>query len=293
MAKKYYWLKLKRDFFKRHDIRIIEEMENGKDYILLYLKLLVESIDHNGELRFSDTIPYSDKMISTITNTNIDIVRSAMKVFQELKFIEVMDDETIFMSQVSEMIGSQTEWAEKKRLYRDKQKALEQTEGQKKDMSDKSKSIELEKEIDKEKEQKEEIVLDEPEIKFNEKQEKFLKYLCNKFGATEQRFPQNYMLIHRAITKKITEGEYEWFAGQCYFYFKYKEHEEEKVHSLKTFIGDLDEMSTGGWNAENWDKKYQSVKKAPKPENHVQPSRRQPGSQKRGSGPQSIKSIRK
>ena len=36
---KYYWLKLKRDFFKRHDIRIIEEMPNGKDYILFYLKL--------------------------------------------------------------------------------------------------------------------------------------------------------------------------------------------------------------------------------------------------------------
>ena len=30
--KRYYWLKLKRDFFKRHDIRIIEEMPNGKDY---------------------------------------------------------------------------------------------------------------------------------------------------------------------------------------------------------------------------------------------------------------------
>ena len=45
-TKKYYWLKLKRDFFKRHDIRIIEEMPNGKDYILFYNKLLLESIDH-------------------------------------------------------------------------------------------------------------------------------------------------------------------------------------------------------------------------------------------------------
>ena len=43
MAKKYYWLKLNK-IFKQHNIRIIEEMENGKDYILFYLKLLVESI---------------------------------------------------------------------------------------------------------------------------------------------------------------------------------------------------------------------------------------------------------
>ena len=29
--KKYYWLKLKKDFFKRHDIQIIESMPNDKD----------------------------------------------------------------------------------------------------------------------------------------------------------------------------------------------------------------------------------------------------------------------
>ena len=113
--KKYYWLKLKRDFFKRHDIRIIEELPNGKEYLLFYLKLLVESIDHEGSLRFSDTIPYNDQMLSVITNTNIDIVRSAMKLFIDLKMIEMMDDETIYMAEVSKMIGSETKWAEYKR----------------------------------------------------------------------------------------------------------------------------------------------------------------------------------
>ena len=85
--KKYYWLKLKRDFFKRHDVRIIEEMPNGKDYVLFYLKLLLESIDHEGELRFSETIPYNEQMLSVVTNTNIDIVRAALSIFTELKMI--------------------------------------------------------------------------------------------------------------------------------------------------------------------------------------------------------------
>ena len=76
-GKRYYWLKLQKDFFKRHDIRIIENMPNGKDYVLFYLKLLCESTSHDGNLRFSDTIPYSEDMLSTITNTNIDIVRSS------------------------------------------------------------------------------------------------------------------------------------------------------------------------------------------------------------------------
>ena len=118
--KKYYWLKLKRDFFKRHDIRIIEELPNGKEYLLFYLKLLVESIDHEGSLRFSDTIPYNDQMLSVITNTNVDIVRSAMKLFGELKMIEIKSDETIYMEEVQRMIGSETKWAEKKRIQRQK-----------------------------------------------------------------------------------------------------------------------------------------------------------------------------
>ena len=118
MTKKYYWLKLHKDFFKRHDIRIVEGMENGKDYILFYMKMLLESIDHDGYLRFSETIPYNDKMLATITDTNIDIVRSAIKIFKELKLLDIMDDETIYMNQIQMMIGAETEWAAKKREYR-------------------------------------------------------------------------------------------------------------------------------------------------------------------------------
>lgn len=121
--KKYYWLKLKKDFFKRHDIQIIEAMPNGKDYILFYLKLLVESVDHDGGLRFNDTVPYNEAMLSTITNTNVDIVRSAMKIFTELKMIDMLEDKTIYMNEVQKMMGTETYWAEQKR--KQKQNKLE------------------------------------------------------------------------------------------------------------------------------------------------------------------------
>lgn len=119
--KKYYWLKLKRDFFKRHDIQIIESMPNGKDYILFYLKLLCESVDHDGNLRFSEEIPYNEEMLATITRTNIDIVRSAIKIFIQLHMMDVMDDGTYFMKEVNKMLGSETYWAQKKREQREKE----------------------------------------------------------------------------------------------------------------------------------------------------------------------------
>ena len=145
-SKKFYWLKLKRDFFKRHDIRIIEEMQNGKDYVLFYLKLLLESIDHEGSLRFSDTIPYNEQMLSVITNTNVDIVRAAMKLFLELNLIEIFDDQTIYMGEVEKMIGSESESAERMRRLRQRQKpSLSDGNVQKSDIE---KEIEEEKESD-------------------------------------------------------------------------------------------------------------------------------------------------
>lgn len=123
--KKYYWLKLHKDFFKRHEIRIIEDMPNGKDYILFYLKLLVESISHNGNLRFSDTIPYNEQMLATITNTNVDIVKAAMQIFLELNMIEVLDDATIYMLETENLIGSESDSAHRVREYRQRQSALQ------------------------------------------------------------------------------------------------------------------------------------------------------------------------
>lgn len=155
--KKYYWLKLKRDFFKRHDIRIIEAMPNGKDYILFYLKLLLESVDHEGALRFSETIPYNEEMLSVVTNTNVDIVRSAMKLFAELGMVEVLDDCTIYMNEVDRMIGSavDNDNANRQRRFREKQKALALPERYDcVTKNNESKSIEIELEIEKELESK-------------------------------------------------------------------------------------------------------------------------------------------
>ena len=122
---RYFWLKLQRDFFKRHDVRIVEGMPNGKDYILFYLKLLCESIDHEGRLRFSDAIPYNEQMLSTITDTNIDIVRSAVKIFTELKLMEILEDGTYFMTEVTKMISSAANNcnAIRQQRHRDKVKA--------------------------------------------------------------------------------------------------------------------------------------------------------------------------
>jgi len=118
--RKYYWLKLDRQFFKRHDIRIVESLPNGRDYILFYLKLLCESVSHNGELRFSETIPYNEQMLSVVTDTNVDVVKAALQTFSELNMIEVLDDGTLYMTESQKMLGSETGAAERMRKMRER-----------------------------------------------------------------------------------------------------------------------------------------------------------------------------
>lgn len=182
-GKKFYWLKLKRDFFKRHDIRIIEEMPNGKDYVLFYLKLLLESIDHEGSLRFSDTIPYNEQMLSVITNTNVDIVRSAMKLFIELQLIEIFDDKTIFMGEVEKMIGSESESAERVRKLRQRNKALLCNGDVQKSNIEKEIEIKKDKDIELENERKSEGSFAQPTDSENDS----LSSLSTVFSTGEEK----------------------------------------------------------------------------------------------------------
>ena len=147
--KKYFWLRLRKDFFKRHDVRILEAMPNGKEYVMFYLKMLTESIDHEGALRFSDTTPYSTEMLATIANTSPEIAEGAIKALISLEMIEVNDDGTFKMIGIENMIGFETKWAEKKRKYR-QQKDIERTqEGQSEDITrTKKDNVRQEKEIE-------------------------------------------------------------------------------------------------------------------------------------------------
>ncbi len=170
MSKKYFWLKLKKDFFKRHDIKILEAMPDGHLSVLFYLKLMLESIDHEGALRFSDEVPYSPEMLAIITDTNLDVVNDSLKRLQELKLLEITQDGTIVIDKVKTMTGFETEWARKKKEYREKRGQKEDKEKTKEGQSEDNvlemssecphnvlakvdnvrQEIELEKEIEKE-----------------------------------------------------------------------------------------------------------------------------------------------
>lgn len=119
---KYYWIKLNTNFFEQEEVKIIEMQQNGYKYITFYLKLILKSANTDGRLLFRDIIPYSPEMLSNITGTDIDTVRVALDLFENLGLLEKLSDGALFMVEVKNMVGSETKWAEKKRLQREKKK---------------------------------------------------------------------------------------------------------------------------------------------------------------------------
>lgn len=122
-AKRYYWLKLKEDFFDDDTISWIEEQENGKEYCLFYLKLCLKSLKNDGMLfrNVGDMIiPYDVAKISEITRTEPDTVMVALNLFEKIGIVNRMDNGTFFVTQINEMVGSETDYARSKRIERAK-----------------------------------------------------------------------------------------------------------------------------------------------------------------------------
>ena len=107
-SKRYYWLKLKKDFFQQHQIRVLKSLPNGRLYTLIYLELLAESTSHEGELRYSQLLPYDILTLSAVIDEDKDNVEKAIETCINLELIEVLDDGTIYMNEIQKLIGSET-----------------------------------------------------------------------------------------------------------------------------------------------------------------------------------------
>ena len=80
---RYYWLKLSENFFDEDTIAWLEEQENGKDYVLFYLKLCLKSLNTDGCLirRVGDMlIPYEVRKLAEMTNTDFDTAEPDAKL---------------------------------------------------------------------------------------------------------------------------------------------------------------------------------------------------------------------
>lgn len=119
---KNYWFKNKNSMMKRHDITILAQMQDGLTYCGILWFLMSESVDHDAKLRFSEKKPYTARTLSPLCHATEERMKEAMKLFQELELIEILEDGTIFIPLVAENIGSEAnnDNANRQRRFRER-----------------------------------------------------------------------------------------------------------------------------------------------------------------------------
>lgn len=126
--KRFYWIKLKTDFFNREDIDFLLSQENGCQYVVLYQMLCLNTANNNGflENKINEVIiPYDIKKIVRDTKYfDYDTVAVALELFKKLGLIYEQEDKILKISNFEDMVGSETSSAKRVREWR-KKKALQ------------------------------------------------------------------------------------------------------------------------------------------------------------------------
>lgn len=125
-SERFYWLQLSKDFFDDYKIKILISLEHGPELVLLYLKLLLESINRSGLLRFSKKKTYTEKQLSAVLDVNENLIKIGLKELVALELIRLDKDGTIYIPGVETMTGSITKRGLQKREERVKRTKGEQ-----------------------------------------------------------------------------------------------------------------------------------------------------------------------
>ena len=147
--RKYYYLKLRDNFFDSDSMILMENMKDGYLYSNILLKLYLKSLKDGGRLMLNGHIPYNSQMIASITRHQVGTVEKALQVFEELGLVEVLDSGAIYMLDIQNFIGEGSSEADRKRAYRariDQEKRLVHSSDICPDKC--TPEIEIEKEID-------------------------------------------------------------------------------------------------------------------------------------------------
>lgn len=154
--KKYYYLRLKDNFFDSDELKILESMKDGYLYSNILLKLYLRSLKNDGKLVVNERIPYSADMLSSVTGHQVGTIKQALSVFKDLGLIDVLDNGVIYMLDIQNFIGKGSSEADRKREYRQRiETDRTNVQTNLRQISDKSTpeiEIELEKDIEIEKE---------------------------------------------------------------------------------------------------------------------------------------------
>jgi predicted phage replisome organizer len=151
-GKRYFWLKLKEDFFSSKRIKKLRNMAGGDTYLIIYLKLQLKAMKTDGMIRFDHLEDNIADELALDLDENPDDIRATLIYLTSCGLAESSDASDFYFPYAVENVGSESSAAERMRKMRERNNVTPL-------LRDRYGEKEIEKEIDKEQEEK--VVVDD------------------------------------------------------------------------------------------------------------------------------------
>lgn len=149
--KRYFWLKLHKDFFQRKEIKRLRKIAGGDTYTIIYLKMLLRSIMSEGKLYFDGLEDDFAAEVALDLDESEENVQITITYLLNSGLLEMRSDDEYYLPDTKNSTGCETAVAARVRRHREKQKALQCNTDVTQVKHLCNGEIEIEKELDKEK----------------------------------------------------------------------------------------------------------------------------------------------
>lgn len=120
--KKFFWLKLRENFFDEKLHKYIRSLPSGDTLLIAYLKMQLKSLRTEGFIKYDQILPSSEEELAMILDEDVNTIKLLLGALEKAKAIEIMDDGSIYMLAMQELIGTEGSSAERVRNFRARQK---------------------------------------------------------------------------------------------------------------------------------------------------------------------------
>lgn len=124
MSKKYYWIRLKTDFFKSLAMKKLRRIAGGDTYTIIYLKLQLLSADTEGVLYYEGIENSFYEEIASLLDEDEDNVKVTLQFLQSVGLLDQKSEDEYLLTEVPFLIGSESDSAERVRKHRAKKREL-------------------------------------------------------------------------------------------------------------------------------------------------------------------------
>lgn len=123
--KRYFWLKLHKDFFQRKEIKRLRKIAGGDTYTIIYLKMLLRSIMSDGKLYFDGLEDDFASELALDLDEKEENVQITIQYLLKSGLLEMCSDEEYYLPDTKDSTGCETAAASRMRRCRAKKDKLE------------------------------------------------------------------------------------------------------------------------------------------------------------------------